>query len=144
MRCWPLTQDRWIVRRLQKCVHLSIRHAYVDVVVWIVYRGFGSNGVLSPLNAYVDSDYLLVGQLMLPPSVLSLPHLSAIRGSLPPARSLGKLLLSASHHQRMPGSGLTYRRWFPKSLSSCHGWPSLALGWIGDKQALPPGADLWW
>ena len=94
-RYWPLTQDRWIVGRLQKCVHLSARHAYVD------------------------SDYLLVGLLMLPPSVWSLPRLSAIRGSLPPARSLGRLLLHRRaadqwclYHQRMPGSGLTYRRWF--------------------------------
>ena len=24
-RCWPLTQDRWILGRLQKCVHLSVQ-----------------------------------------------------------------------------------------------------------------------
>ena len=63
-RCWPLTQDRWIVERLQKCVPLSVRHAYVD------------------------SDYLLVGPLMLPPSVWSMPRLFAIRDSLPTAPDL--------------------------------------------------------
>ena len=104
-------------------------------------------------------DYLLVGPLILLPSVWSLPRLSTFRGSLPPARSLGRLLLhrrAADHcclyHQRMPGSGLTYGRWFPKSPQSRPRWPSLALGWIGDSwlclysanllQDLPHGEDL--
>ena len=83
-RFWPLTRDRWIQGRLQKCVHLCVRHTYVGLV------SFGS--------------------------VWSLPRLSATRGSLLPARSLGMLLLPRRaadqwclYHQRISGSGLTYR-----------------------------------
>ena len=90
--------------RLQKYVHLSVHHAYVGL------------------------DVLLVAALMLPPSVWSLPRLSANRGFLLPVRSLGRLLLYRSAKlNRRPESPSPWRRPLvvakgPESFSSTFTW----------------------
>ena len=45
---------------------------------------------------------------------------------------------TGSPDQHMPGFGMTYRRWLPKSPPSSPDWSYLAPSWIGDRQAHPP------